>query len=267
MWKYKILSIAFCLLVTLPCKAEIINPYIDDDFLHLGFSIDVPFMSFGITDSNLPIPVEPDNNMAKDENGEDLRPLKGKILYARTSSILPGFNVAFIVDLRLSRHLNLRFTPGLGFVDRGISYAYQNDRNGDYTYRWWDGDHTVDKIHVFSIPISVPIYLKWSAAREKNYRPYILAGGGVSYIVNTVKNESLLLNKWDVFVEGGFGCDIYFPWFKFCPQITYRVGFINQLMNPEDINNDQKVFTTPISKMLNRSLVLTFNIEGWGIRL
>ena len=226
-----------------PCRGQN-NPYVDDKLFHMGFQLGLNFMSYGITDSNLPI-----------------APLGGEVMYARVSSMLPGFGVAFVMDLRLSKHLNLRITPGLEFAQRTLSYATEE---GPYE-GWAIGADKIRTQNLLCIPISIPVYLKWSANRERNYRPYLLVGGGVSFNVNPSKvDDYVQTNMFDGFVEGGFGCDFYFPWFKLCPQLTYRVGFANQLKTIDTYTEplpEQQVFTTPISKMLNRALVLTFNFE------
>ena len=226
-----------------PCRGQN-NPYVDDKLFHMGFQLGLNFMSYGITDSNLPI-----------------APLGDRVMYARVNSMLPGFGVAFVMDLRLSKHLNLRITPGLEFAQRTLSYATED---GPYE-GWAVGADKIRTQNLLCIPISVPIYLKWSANRERNYRPYLLVGGGVSFNVNPSKvDDYVQTNMFDGFVEGGFGRDFYFPWFKFCPQLTYRVGFANQLKTIDSYTNplpEQQVFTTPISKMLNSALVLTFNFE------
>lgn len=193
-------------------------------------------MSFGVTDSQL------------EQNGE--------IYHARVSSLMPGFSVNFITDLRLSRHLSLRFTPGMQFSSRSISY--ENESGNPFP----GGKNK--KTEVLAIPISVPLYLKWSAEREGNYRPYLIGGGGISYNINLDKTKPILLKGLDYFVEVGFGCDIYFQWFKWCPELTYRVGFADQLVPVEKRNElakDDEFYTRAIDKLLNRAIVLTFNFE------
>ena len=211
------------------------NPYVDDRLVHLGFSIGMNFMSFGVTDSQL------------EQDGE--------IYHARVSSMMPGFSVNFITDLRLSRHLSLRFTPGMQFSSRTISYTSESDNFPGAKSR---------KTEVLAIPISIPLYLKWAAEREGNYRPYLIGGGGISYNINLDKTKPILLKGLDYFVEVGFGCDFYFPWFKWCPELTYRIGFANQLVPVEERTQlpiDDEFYTRAIDKLLNRAIVLTFNFE------
>lgn len=240
----KIGLLAFVAALCLPCHAQN-NPYVDDKLFHFGFQLGINFMSYGITDSYAPI-----------------EKLDGKVLHARVDGMLPGFCVAFVTDLRLSKHLNLRITPGLEFAQRTISYAYEDGNEFDGLN---EGGNIIKRQNLLAIPITIPVYLKWSANRENNFRPYVLVGGGVSFNLNTGKVDDYVQTKFfDGFVEGGFGCDFYFSWFKFCPQLSYRVGFVNQLKGIEKYPNPiegQQVFTGPVSRMLNRAIVLTFNFE------
>ena len=220
------------------------RPYIDDKLFHFGFQLGVNFASFGVTDSELPI-----------EN-----PVTGavEIYHARVSSILPGFHVGFVTDLRLCEYLNLRFCPGIQFASRTITYKTESGRpvQGSPGH-----GATTD---VLAMPVYLPLYLKWSALREGNYRPYVIAGGGASFNVSRDREKPVLLNTMDYFAEVGFGCDLYFRWFKFCPEISYRIGFANQLspvsgrmeLAPQDF-----FYTNSISRLTNHCVCLTFNFE------
>ena len=79
------------------------NPYVDDKIIHFGFSLGMNLMTFGVTDSEIPI--------------------AGETYHARVSNLMPGFSVGFISDVRICRYLNLRFCPGLSFSQRTISYV------------------------------------------------------------------------------------------------------------------------------------------------
>lgn len=117
---------------------------------------------------------------------------------------------------------------------------------------------------MLAIPITIPLYLKWAAEREGNYRPYLIGGGGAAYNVSLDREKPVLLKGWDYFVEVGFGCDLYFQWFKWCPEITYRIGFANQLApveNRNELPKEDEFYTRAIDKLLNRAIVLTFNFE------
>jgi hypothetical protein len=221
------------------------RPYVDDKLFHFGFQLGINFASFGVTDSEIP----------------QTNPITGvtEIYHARVSSILPGFHVGFVTDLRLCSYLNLRFCPGLAFSQRTLSYISESGtpvRSKSGQFR--------DKIDVLSIPITIPLYLKFTAMREMNYRPYIIAGGGFEYNVYRDAEQPVLLKGPDYFVEVGVGCDIYFRWFKFCPQISYKIGFAN-ILTPADQNNfltpDNRFYSTALTKLTSRMLCITFNFE------
>ena len=221
------------------------RPYVDDKLFHFGFQLGVNFASFGVTDSELPI----------------VNPITGEteIYHARVSSLLPGFNVGFVSDLRLCKYLNLRFCPGMQFSSRTISYKTESGRKVQGT----PGKRGAN-IDVLAIPVTMPLYLKWSAAREGNYRPYVIGGGGVSFNVSRDREKPVLMNLMDYFCEVGFGVDLYFRWFKFCPEITYRIGFANQLYpsaNRMELAPQDAFYTDAISRLTNHCICLTFNFE------
>jgi hypothetical protein len=222
------------------------RPYVDDKLFHFGFQLGVNFSSYGITDVDTAITANP-------ITGEKA------IFHARVSSILPGFNVGFVSDLRLCRYLNLRFCPGMQFTSRTISYKTESGNPVQGTPGKF-GDH----IDVLAMPVYLPLYLKWSAEREGNYRPYVIAGGGASFNVSRDRDKPVLMNLTDYFCEIGFGCDLYFRWFKFCPEISYRIGFANQIYPADqrmELAPQDAFYSNAILRMTNHCVNLTFNFE------
>jgi len=220
------------------------RPYVDDKLFHFGFQLGVNFSSFGVTDSELEI--------------ED--PITGikEIYHSRVSSVLPGFHVGFITDLRLCKYLNLRFCPGMQFTSRTLSYKTES---GNPVKGSMGKGASVD---VLAMPVYLPLYLKFSAMREGNYRPYVIAGGGASFNVSRDREKPVLMNLMDYFAEVGFGVDLYFQWFKFCPEITYRIGFANQLYPADqrmELAPQDAFYSNSISRLTNHSICLTFNFE------
>lgn len=213
------------------------NPYKDDKLVHFGFFLGVDMPSY-LADT-----------VANPE------------YYARCYNIGVGFNVGFITDLRLSRHLNLRFTPGLHFGYTTITYKKKDDLKAD-----------IAPAHNLTIPITIPLYLKWSAEREGNYRPYVTVGGGFSLDFNSFadrSNRKILTKPYDGYVGVGFGCDFYCPWFNFTPEIRYEVGFVNAITHigdpvggtswdPADYD---AFYTTNIDRLTNQRISIIFNFE------
>ena len=218
--------------------AQMNNPYVDDKIVHFGFSLGLNFMGYNVTDINTPI--------------------DGEIYHARVSSLTPGCSVGFVTDLRLSRHLNLRFTPTLHFGEKTITYKTESGKPVEGIL----GNN--DKVSVLALPIDIPLYLKWSAEREKNYRPYLIAGGGAHYDFGGDKEKPIYTKKWDFFVAFGLGCDLYMSWFKFCPEIRYQIGFNNVLTPVTDrpqLAVQNAFYTNALQRLTNQMITLTFNFE------
>ena len=168
----KLLVILSLLVLTLNLRAQMHNPYVDDKIVHFGFSLGVNMMSFLVQDSQ--------------------EIIDGELYHARVSSLMPGFSVGFITDLRMTRHLNLRFCPVLHFGQKTVAYKNEsgNPIRGSI-------DSHREKAEVLSLPISFPFYIKWSAEREMNYRPYLIFGGGFHYDFGGQKERVLYQQKWD----------------------------------------------------------------------
>lgn len=215
-------------LYTTASKAQ--NSYHGDDkILHFGFSLGLNTMDFGITPS--------------------LMNIDGQVYQSDVSTLKPGFSVGIISDLLLSRHLNVRFTPTLHFGERELSYS-----------------PTLSPIIVPSVPISVPVYLKYSSERYGNLRPYLIGGGGVYFDLGRDNDNPVQLKMFDPFVEFGVGCDIYFSFFKLAPELKFALG-MNNMLTPLDqrdtglLKESDKVYTQALSKLTSRLVTLTFNFE------
>ena len=115
------------------------RPYVDDQLFHFGFQLGVNFSTFHVADSELELAPDP------------LHPDQKEVFHARVSSLLPGFHVGFISDLRLCKFLNLRFCPGMMFTSRTISYKTESGRPVPDK-----GAH----IDVLAMPVYLPLYLK-----------------------------------------------------------------------------------------------------------
>ena len=170
----------------------------------------------------------------------------------RVMSVGHGFQVGFITDLRLHEYVNLRFNPALHFGERTISYDKKQEISQS----------------LLTIPISLPVYIKWSAPRLYNFRPYVLVGGGVEFECYRDKEKFVLHQPFDAFVSAGFGCDLYFRWFKLCPEIKYQIGFldahvpINEAEKHKwEIGADNYFYSNAISRMTHQKISIVFNFE------
>jgi hypothetical protein len=179
------------------------------------------------------------------------------VYYARVQTLLPGFSVGLVSDLRLGKYVSLRFLPALNFSNRTIT-----DRTASGNP--FPADNRGRRISLLSLPLDFPLFVKWTAVREQNYRPYFTIGGGLTYDVYRDRQLPVLPKPLDGFVGVGAGCNIYLPWFRLCPEIRYQVGFNNVIMPVErrsELQQQQEFYTQAIARMYNQMLVIIFNFE------
>ena len=162
------------------------------------------------------------------------------------TAVAPGFSVGAISDLRLNRYFNLRFTPTLMLSQRTLNYK------------------NYDPAQILSVPLYLPMYIKYSSERKDNYRPYVLAGGGLWMDWGRNKERAVLLNPFDALVEAGVGCDLYFPFFKLSPVLKFAVG-VSNVITPTAMRDTAPASgpgpTDAISKLTTRMITLAFNIK------
>jgi hypothetical protein len=180
----------------------------------------------------------------------------GRIYYADVSQLVPGFTVGLITDFRLHRYLSFRFTPSLLLGERNLSFRSYDPSAGLFS----DSTHTVN---IFSLPIELPVLLRYNAERFGNFKPYIEAGVGAYFDLGRDELREVTLNMSDVFFTAGVGCDLYFRYFKLSPEIRMNFGVTNILSPkfPTADNTTTLRYTNALSGLFSRILMFTLNFE------
>jgi len=213
------------------------QPYADMRWVHLGFHIGLHTQDLILTNSGA---VSPD----------------GDVWFVEIPSYSPGFSVGVMGDLFLNPYMNLRFSPTVHFGDKALTAVTK--------------DYAADKINgqrlqtfVRSNYLMLPVDVKFSSMRLNNYRPYVLTGVFAAFDMGRKKGEPILLKGFDYGVEVGFGCDIYLPFFKLCPEVKFCFGLNDVLeKNRGDlIHESDMIMTQALSKATSRMIVFTFNFE------
>ena len=77
------------------------------------------------------------------------------------------------------------------------------------------------------------------------------------------KREALRLRPFDLYLEVGFGCDIYLPFFKLIPELKFCFGLMDIVhKNRSDlIDGTLMKYTNSINGGHSNMIVLTFNFE------
>jgi hypothetical protein len=180
----------------------------------------------------------------------------GKIYYADVANIVPGFTVGLITDFRLHRYFNFRFTPTLLLGERNLKF-----RTYDVATAGVFEDDKV--VNMFSLPIDFPVYLRYSAERYGNFKPFVQIGAGTYFDLGRDEQTDVTLNLSDYYFSAGIGCDLYFRFFKLSPELKFNFGRMN-VLTPKEVTEDTSAnlkYTNAISRLLSRVLVFSLNIE------
>jgi hypothetical protein len=137
----------------------------------------------------------------------------------------PGFSLGFIVNYRISEFVDFRLTPEVAFYEHKLKYLFT--------------DGTFVEELVETTMVEFPFLLKYKSMRRGNVRMYMIGGlkpgieaSGKKEIENTT--TSLEVKNLNLNLEAGLGFDLYFPLFKFSPELRFSRGIVNVLDNTEN---------------------------------
>lgn len=161
-----------------------------------------------------------------------------------------GINLAWLVNLRLGSHFDLRLHPlDLTFSEKEFLYVenYSSEKN-------------VSK-KVQSITLSFPVHIKFSSDRIKNFKVYTIAGGKFDYDLSSnakaQKAEDLIkLNRTNLSVEVGLGFHIYFPYFVLSPEIKISNGITNLHSRDPDLR-----YSNVVDKIYSKMITFSITVE------
>jgi hypothetical protein len=162
----------------------------------------------------------------------------------------PGINLAWLVNVRMSDHFDIRLHPlDLTFSEKAFIYSQK-----------YDEDSLVTK-KVQSITLSFPVHIAFSSDRINNFKVYTIAGGKFDYDLasnaGASKAEDLIkLNRSDLSVELGLGFHIYFPYFVLSPEIKLSSGLTN--LHARDPNLK---YSNVIDKINSRMITFSLTVE------
>lgn len=158
-----------------------------------------------------------------------------------TSETSLGFDLGFMVNLRIADQFSIRLVP----VKIGL---YQNIVN----YQHLDGN--VDAQLIESTRIEPGVFVKYRSIRRNNSRMYLIAGisgslrsGNDDIVTN---QDRLEIRRANVKLEVGFGLERYFEFFKFSPEIRYARGLVNVM------NDQNNFFHNALSRLTTHNFTL-----------
>jgi hypothetical protein len=161
-----------------------------------------------------------------------------------------GINLAWLVNVRMSNHFDLRVHPlDLTFSEKAFLYTQKYEEDTSVTKK------------VQSITLSFPVHIAFSSDRIRNFKVYTMAGGRLDYDLASNKGareaEDLIkLNRTDISVEVGLGFHIYFPYFVLSPEIKLSSGITN--LHSRDPNLK---YSNVIDKINSRMITFSLTVE------
>jgi hypothetical protein len=145
-------------------------------------------------------------------------------VYSDIHAIMPpwtaGFSLGFIVNLRLNEFTDLRLLPKVAFYEHKIEYQFI--------------DESIETQMIETAMVEFPLVLKYKSMRRGNIRMYMVGGVKPSFEASGKANlesvqEEINIRGGNLSLETGIGFDLYYPLFKFSPEIRYSRGMVNIL--------------------------------------
>lgn len=212
------------LLQALCVLGQMNNPMYDNKRIHYGFTLAGGSTNFKINRSA-------DFYKIDTLKGIDVQPFS-------------GFTLGVLANVRLGEFFDFRVIPSISFAQRNVIYNFQN------------GPSTAK---IESAYLELPLLIKYKSERHKNWRFYVIAGGVYSYDLASNKNADrkpneafLAVNNQNIGYQMGFGWDLYYPYFKFTPELKLTNGINNLLVK------DGQIYSASLTSVFSR--ILNFHI-------
>ncbi|MET1057060.1 MAG: outer membrane beta-barrel protein [Pedobacter sp.] len=223
---------------------------VDDEPIHFGFT-------FQYTNSNY-IVQKKANWRERFRDPDTKLPITDTLnaVYAKAS---PGFGIGFVVNGRISNHLDVRMTPTLIFSDRLMEYEYGQPTTVNMPFS------SVEQ-KVAATMVEFPLGIKIKSDRRNNFRAYMLYGAkytmdiaskkktddsGQDFLYKLLKNKKSYLSY-----EAGLGMDLYFEYFKMSPEIKLSYSMNNILDNSQP-----NPYNMPIDRLRLRHVTFSLFFE------
>ncbi|MDB5260789.1 MAG: PorT family protein [Adhaeribacter sp.] len=195
----------------------------DDKTMHYGFYLAVNTSRFTIKHSDYYV------NRLRDS-------------IAVNPKFYPGFAIGFVLNRRITDFIDLRFLPGVSFYSRGVEYKTSSK--------------TVMQ-ELGATSIELPLLFKLKSLRRGNIRMYFVGGAKAGIDIGNKKKANasteLEVNNQDFAIEYGVGLDMFYPFFKFAPELRFSNGIINRYapgLNPYS-RSVQGVWSNTVTLYLN----------------
>ncbi|MFP4089560.1 MAG: porin family protein [Cyclobacteriaceae bacterium] len=168
-------------------------------------------------------------------------------------SVMPdysyGFSLGLIANFRLLEYLDLRIMPEVVFYENRVNYNFIQN-----------GQSVVDQQLVEATFVEFPLLFKYKSKRWGNTRMYLVGGIEPGFEATGKKEDQdaddrLLVRGSNLSLQAGFGLDVYFPLFKFSPELRFSRGIVNVK------NERENPYGAPIQQLTTNTVTLYLLFE------
>ncbi len=170
--------------------------------------------------------------------------------YGGIVSVVPKNGAGLIIgaysNLRISDFWDFRFcVNGFAGYERSLEYTFANGEKISKT--------------VEASMFELPILFKYRSQLRGTRGLYLIGGIKPSFLLTSRKNDAknITVKTQDFSIEYGFGFEIFYPYFKFAPELRFSHGFNNMLNDAE-----QNDFNTPLKSLTTHSAILILHFGG-----
>ena len=163
----------------------------------------------------------------------------------------PGINVSIVANMKLGEYFDFRFLPGFSFVGRKFFYVNAFDE-------------VEQTIPIESVLVQIPFQVRFKSDPFHDTRLFVLAGAKYTYDVasnarirEAQANRIIRISPHEYSVEVGAGCQFFFPFFIFSPEIKYSQGIGNILIHNSNLSQ-----SSVLEKVLSRTFTISLHFEG-----
>lgn len=167
---------------------------------------------------------------------------------AANAKVSPGFAVGFVNDLRLGDYWNLRFIPGVSFLTRQIEFKPVGSVAEE-----------INDQEIGSTQVDLPLLVKFKSERRRNTRVYMVGGVRHSFNVGNRRKDpernQMQVGTQEFALEYGVGLDLFYPFFKFAPELRFSHGLSNLSVAAPD------VYSQSFRRIRTNTVTLYFTFE------
>ena len=198
----------------------------DDRKIHYGYSMALNYSTFKLGFSD---------DFTNQDTISQIQPIGG-----------PGFELGFILNYRLGEFFDVRALPKVAFYERTLRYHFK-------------GTDTFEDAVFEASALELPLVIKYKSFRRKNSRLYMVGGVKTAFEVGAKKrqkrNDQIGLKTVSVSAEYGIGWDMYYPLFKFAPELKFSLGLTDLFIT------DDNIYSTPLANVKPYNITLAILFE------